>query len=76
MTTPYNNQWALGRARWRRRERAAVRGTLAQAPPPPRPEQHEQPQRPGGQEHASRERTGSLLGGAARKRPRWVDRDT
>jgi hypothetical protein len=71
MSTPYNNQWALGRSlarsRWRRRGLAAGSGAQPPAPLAPEPQRqplavHEPPQRSSGR--------------PVRKRPRWIDRDT
>jgi len=85
MSTPYNNQWVLGRlrARWRRRAHAAASGALAepsaalpeQPQPPPSSKSHGKhaPRNPA---HAARERPRPASGRAARKHPRWVDRDT
>jgi len=86
MSTPYNNQWVLGRlrARWRRRAHAAGSGTLGE-PRAPLPEQpHEPPpssksrgkHAARGPSHAARERPRPASGRAARKHPRWIDRDT
>ena len=68
MSTPYNNQWLLGRlrARWRRRARAAEDCALVQPPAPPREQPHER----------AHDRPRPSPGGAVRKRPHWVDRDT
>jgi len=87
MSTPYNNQWVLGRlrARWRRRAHAAASGARAepsaalpeqpQSQPPPSSESRGKhaPRNPA---HAARERPRPASGRAARKHPRWVDRDT
>ena len=85
MSTPYNNQWVLGRlrARWRRRAHAAASGALAepnaalpaqpQPPPSSKPHGKHAPRNPA---HAARERPRPASGRAARKHPRWVDRDT
>jgi hypothetical protein len=70
MSPRYNNQWVLGRSRWRRR--APTAGSSARAPSPvslPR-QPHERPA--GAHEHP-----GPALGRRpVRKRPRWIDRDT
>ena len=63
MSPRYNNQWVLGRSRRRRRTPAAVGGTYGQAVVPLRPEPHVHQPSPG-------------PGGAVRKRPCWIDRDT
>ena len=96
MSTPYNNQWVLGRlrARWRRRAHAAAGGALAEPsaalpthglPGHALPEQpREQPpsskshakHAPRSPTHAARERPRPASGRAARRHPRWVDRDT
>jgi hypothetical protein len=60
MSTPYNNQWLLGRSRWRRRRHAAGSGARRQPPAPLREEPH-------ARQPAS---------GTVRKQPRWIDRDT
>ena len=71
MSTPYNNQWVLGRsrARWRRRMPDTSSGALGQ---PPAPLPHEPERQPG----AVHERAQSASGRPVRKRPRWIDRDT
>jgi hypothetical protein len=74
MSIPYNDQWVLGRSRWRRRRHAAA-DSLGQAPCEGR-EPHEKasaepdaaPQSLAG---AARQQTGAM-----RMRPRWIDRDT
>ena len=71
MSTPYNNQWVLGRsrARWRRRGRAAASGGVGEPPVALPQEPHERPP-------SVHERPQPALGRAVRKRPRWIDRDT
>jgi len=87
MSTPYNNQWVLGRlrARWRRRAHAEASGALAepsaalpeqpqpQSPPSSKSHDKHAPRNPA---HTARERSRPASGRAARKQPRWVDRDT
>lgn len=88
MSTPYNNQWALGRlrVRWARRADATASGALAE-PSAALPEQPQQPPPPSSTSHGkhaarspahtARERSRrASWGRAARKHPRWVDRDT
>jgi hypothetical protein len=87
MSTPYNNQWALGRSRWRSR---GASGALGPPPDPPGeegPERREHHDRQGSHEtgasrenrHGGRPAPGfdpAFTGGAGRKPPRWIDRDT
>jgi hypothetical protein len=71
MSTPYNNQWVLGRsrARWRRRAPAAAGDALGQPPVA-------LPQGPHERAPSVHDRPRTSLGRPARKRPRWIDRDT
>jgi len=75
MSTPYNDQWLIGRSRWRRRGRAAVGGALgpATAPLEQPPDEGREPQDkvPAEQPAAFKEWSGAM-----RPRPRWIDRDT
>jgi hypothetical protein len=89
MTTPYNNQWILGRPRLHRRERTAVSGALRPAsdqPPQERPERNERRDRRGSHDsgaarenrhrvHLPRGFDPAFNGGVTRKPPRWIDRD-
>lgn len=68
MTTPYNNQWVLGRRRGRRRGRAAASGAIGQTIDPQRQLQNDG--------HGGQAGSRPAVAGAARKRPRWIDRDT
>jgi hypothetical protein len=86
MSTPYNNQWILGRlrARWRKRAHPAVSAGLEQPRAPLREQSHERPpssrshgkHAPRSPGHGAHDRPRPSSGGAVRKRPRWVDRDT
>jgi hypothetical protein len=79
MSTPFNNQWVLGRPRWRRRGRAAMSGALP--PPSDPPAQEGRPHETGASRDNRRGRTRipgfdpAFTGGAAGKPPRWIDRD-
>jgi hypothetical protein len=87
MSTPYNNQWVLGRPRRHRRERAALSSALRPASDQPRPERQERTERrdrrgphDSGREnrhrvHPPRGFDPALTGGVTRKPPRWIDRD-
>ncbi len=96
MSTPFNNQWVLHRARARLRARAAMAARLEQPADPherrqglrasegprelPEPqESHEagipREERRGGQ-HPRSGPGAAFTARAARKRPRWIDRDT
>ncbi len=103
MSTPFNNQWVLRRARARVRERAAMAGSLEPPADPhererqwrresdeprelrePR-EPHEPQESPEAGVPPREERRGghprsgfgaAFTARAARKRPRWIDRDT
>jgi hypothetical protein len=74
MSTPYNDQWVLGRPRGRRRGRAAASGAFGSRTDlqglPPR--EGREPQDKGRAEQAP----SRAFAGAVRKRPRWIDRDT
>ncbi len=81
MSTPYNDQWILGRPRWRRRKRAAANGALghtSDAQPRQLHEPHDTSSASGphGSETAEQAGTRRAFAGTARKRPRWIDRDT
>ena len=90
MTTPINNQWVLGRARSRRRDRAAMPGEIrhsahirdqdqAEAKAQPQRsevEHHAQPQTSAPREHPRGGFGPALAQSVMRKRPRWIDRDT
>ncbi|HVN46868.1 MAG TPA: hypothetical protein VMT66_16685 [Steroidobacteraceae bacterium] len=67
MSTPFNNQWLLGRARARRRER-----------PPAAPEAAAVPRQAAVPRHPRRTPGfgPAVAGTTMRKHPRWVDRDT
>ena len=67
MSTPYNNQWLLGRSR--RRRRTAGSGAFGPPLAPPPREPHEQ------QASGAHERLLPLDRRPVRKRPRWIDRD-
>jgi hypothetical protein len=70
MSTPYNDQWLLGRSRWRRRGRAPVgAGFESGTDPLGQPPGNEREVQDKGQPQEKRT-------GAMRKRPRWIDRDT
>jgi hypothetical protein len=87
MSTPYNDQWAIGRLR--RRERMASGDALRPAsdrPSQERRERNERRDRHGSHDSgASRENRHRVQlprgfdpafnGGASRKPPRWIDRD-
>ena len=75
MSTPYNDQWAIGRSRWRRRGRAAVGGALGPATDPlaKPPDEAREPQDKGSAEQPVASRA---FPGTMRPRPRWIDRDT
>jgi hypothetical protein len=87
MSIPYNDQWVLGRSRWRRRQRAVLGGALGPPSDPPgreRPEPRDHHERHGphgrglSRENRHRRHPGfdpAFTGGAARKPPRWIDRD-
>jgi hypothetical protein len=82
MSTPHNDQWVLGR--WRRRVHAAGSDALGQARAPLREQPHAQPpsskshgkHAPRSPGHGAHDHPRPSSGGAARKRPRWIDRDT
>ena len=91
MSTPFNNQWVLGRlrARWRKRDHAAGSGTpgeppasLPELPHEPLPEQQPPASKshakhaPRNPAHTIRERPRAASSRTARKHPRWIDRDT
>ena len=75
MSTPYNNQWVLrhARSRWRRRTSPAGSGALGQPPVPLPHEPHGPHER---QASPAPERPRPAFRRPARKRPRWIDRDT
>jgi len=72
MSTSYNNQWVLGRARarWTRRAAAADSDALGQRPAPPPREPHERQPSPAHQPSQP------ALNRPMRKHPGWIDRDT
>lgn len=73
MSTSYNNQWVLVRARsrWRRRAPAADSGTIGQTPAALPREPHERQPSPTPPQHVR-----PPYSRRVRKRPRWIDRDT
>ena len=79
MGTPFNNQWVLGRARSRRRQRTTHQQEGATHAPTGSQESRaatlpRNPRHGGGPEDA---RLGlAFMARASRKRPRWIDRDT
>ena len=67
MSTPYNNEWVLGRSRRRVPPRQPQEGSEPQDPRATRePRGKGRPEQDGPR----------VLTGAPRKRPRWIDRDT
>ena len=80
MSTPYNNQWVLGRlrARWRRRAHAAGSGALGQPCGPlpehlleqPPQQSHEQPHAPPPSSKSRTKRVPRSPAHGARERPR------
>ena len=75
MSIPYNDQWVLGRSRWRRRRHAAGNDPPAQ---PPCEGREPRDQGSAEQAPASQVLAGAVPkpAGALRMRPRWIDRDT
>jgi hypothetical protein len=80
VSTPFNNQWVLGRARSRRRQRktdSRAGATHAEggsrAPQKSHAGLAANPRYAG---HADARSGLAFMARAARKRPRWVDRDT
>jgi hypothetical protein len=81
VSTPFNNQWVLGRARSRRRPRpSGPREAAAQVPGGAHATQEAQagtlPPNPRHGAHADARLDLAFMARAARKRPRWIDRDT
>jgi hypothetical protein len=87
MSTPYNNQWILGRPR--RRGRVELSDALRPASDRPSQERQERNERRdrhgprdsgasrenGHRVHLPRDFDPAFTGGASRKPPRWIDRD-
>lgn len=87
MSSPYNNQWLLGRPR--RRGRVALSDALrpaADRPGPERQEHNERRDRHGSHDSGASHDNGhrvypargfdlAFTGGASHKPPRWIDRD-
>ena len=76
MSTSYNNRWVPDRSRRRRPNRPLASRGLGQPPAPPRqlPGEYPLPMTPPSEAESPHEPRGHAH--AARKRPRWIDRDT
>jgi hypothetical protein len=89
MSSPYNNQWVLGRPRRRGRGRVALSDALRPASDrssPQRQERNERRDRRGSHDSGAPRSNGHRVhlprgfdpafpGGMTRKPPRWIDRD-
>jgi hypothetical protein len=80
VSTAFNNQWVLGRARSRRRQRKTDSRAGATHTPggshAPQESHAALPDNPRHAGHADARLGLAFMARAARKRPRWIDRDT